>query len=273
MGTQQAEPLVSQQDRPGPQHQAQLWEGLVRIVPFVRDFPENPAKVISQNCSQSPISLIAQPKGYCFLPCQNSTLNIPLSSHLRAKSNQLSRHFASSSAIPGPGACPPAQDSRCEELQGPCLVPSMWQAALQVSLHICAQTPAMPSPFDTPTPQYSALVYKKQSLSFPPQSKVKHVFQKLYWKSSQSPAKPRSVREHSSFTAPCQFNDYFRAASAHFIEAKLSSKLGITNWWLRALVARTEPTQELPTKPEAILHTALRKGTRFSRRNTLLGEH
>lgn len=114
----EAEPLVSQQDRTGPRHPAQPWAGLVRIVPFVRDFPKSPVKVISQNCSQSPISLTEQTKGCCF-HVKDQPLKFLLSSHLWEKSNQLTRHFARSSAIPEPGACLPAQDSRCESSKGP----------------------------------------------------------------------------------------------------------------------------------------------------------
>lgn len=44
-----------------PRHPARFWEALVRIVPFVRDFPKCSAKAINQNGSWKPVTPARQP--------------------------------------------------------------------------------------------------------------------------------------------------------------------------------------------------------------------
>lgn len=141
----------------------------MRIVPFVRDFPKCPVKVIVKTAAKAPSLSEHSQRDTASSHVKDQPLQIPLSSHLWAKSNQLTRHFARSSAIPGPGACPPAQDSRCEvkSSKGPAWShPCDKQLSKSASISALAHLQGLRI-LTTPTSQYSAFVYKKLSLNFP----------------------------------------------------------------------------------------------------------
>lgn len=59
---------------------------------------------------------------------------------------------------------------------------------------------------------------------------------------------PSHIREHRSFTAPCQLNEYFRAASACFLRQSSPQNCESQTGGIRDLVAQTEPTQGASNK-------------------------
>lgn len=118
---------------------AQHWEGLVRIVPFVRDFPKK-SKSSVKTAAKAPSPSQHSQRDTSSSHAEDQPLNIPLSSHLWAKSNQLTRHCARSSAIPGPGACPPAQHSREKSSEGPACPILVTSSSPSQHSYLCSNT-------------------------------------------------------------------------------------------------------------------------------------
>lgn len=107
----------------------------------------------------------------------------------------------------------------------------------------------MPSPFDNPNITIQSLCrQKKINLNFP-----HTLMQNIYFKNSikrppRALLSPGCIRENSSFTAPCQLNEYFRAVSAHLLRQSSPQNCESQIDAIRTLVAQTEPIQGASNK-------------------------